>query len=103
MSGNNGLWIALPQQNGEQDGEIKYFDQMYLTPPEAEHVRRLALLDLQAQGHIEAPGAKNSQRHSESVQPIEHLKARMLVTITPLPGKKMIYHFERGGKDDYTC
>ena len=48
MSGNNGLWLALPQQKGEQDGETKWFDQMFLTKPEAEHVRRLVLADLQA-------------------------------------------------------
>ena len=55
MSGNNGLWVAFPQQKGEQDGETKWFDQMFLTKPEAEHVRRLVIADLQAQGHLEAP------------------------------------------------
>jgi hypothetical protein len=55
MSGSSGLWLALPQQKGEQDGETKWFDQMFLTKPEAEHVRRLVLADLQAQGHLEAP------------------------------------------------
>lgn len=55
MSGNNGLWLAFPQQRGEQDGEVKYFDQMFLTKPEAEHVRRLVIADLQDQGHLEAP------------------------------------------------
>ena len=59
MSGNNGLWLAFPQQKGEQDGETKWFDQMFLTKPEAEHVRRLVLADLQAQGHLEAPAKGN--------------------------------------------
>lgn len=58
MSSNNGLWIALPQKETEQDGERKYFDQMYLTQPEAEHVRKLAIADLQAQGHIDRPTPK---------------------------------------------
>ncbi|BBO88187.1 hypothetical protein [Desulfosarcina ovata] len=53
MSGNNGLWIALPQKEAMQDGERKYFDQMYLTAPEMEHVRRMVLADLQAQGHLD--------------------------------------------------
>ena len=59
MSGNNGLWLAFPQQKGEQDGETKWFDQIFLTKPEAEHVRRLVLADLQAQGHLEAPARGN--------------------------------------------
>ena len=59
MAGKNGLWIALPQKQAEQDGETKWFDQMFLTKPEAEHVRRLVLADLQAQGHLEAPAKGN--------------------------------------------
>ena len=59
MSGNNGLWLAFPQQKGEQDGETKWFDQMFLTKPEAEHVRRLVLADLQAQGHLNAQASGN--------------------------------------------
>jgi hypothetical protein len=62
MSGNGGLWIALPQKESEQDGERKYFDLMYLTPPEAEHVRKLVLADLEAQGHIDRPVAPKSAR-----------------------------------------
>lgn len=59
MSSNGGLWIALPQKQAEQDGETKYFDQLYLTPPEAEHVRKLVLADLQAQGVIDPPASKS--------------------------------------------
>lgn len=55
MSGSNVLWLAFPQQKGEQDGETKWFDQMFLTKPEAEHVRRLVITDLRAQGHLDAP------------------------------------------------
>jgi DNA-binding cell septation regulator SpoVG len=63
MDGNGGLWVAFPQRQGEKDGETKWFDQMYLTAPEMEHVRRVVIADLSAHGHIEAP-AKNSQRKS---------------------------------------
>ena len=53
MSGKNGHWIALPQREGkDENGELKYYDQLYLSPPEADHVRRLVLLDLERQGHI---------------------------------------------------
>ena len=63
MSGNNGMWLAFPQQKGEQDGETKWFDQMFLTKPEAEHVRRLVIADLQVQGHLEAPARGNGGQH----------------------------------------
>ena len=53
MQGNDGLWFSFPQLKSTQDGETKYFDQMYLTPQEREHVRKLVLLDLQGQGHLE--------------------------------------------------
>ena len=60
MSGSNGLWVAYLQQKGEVDGEVKYFDQLYLTPPEADHVRKLVLADLQAQGHIDGQASTGS-------------------------------------------
>ena len=46
MAGPNGLWVSLPQRKGEQDGETKYFDQLFLTRPEAEHIRGLVMADL---------------------------------------------------------
>ena len=53
MSGNNGYWMAFPQKEGtDKDGKTQYFDQMYLTKPEAEHVRRLVVAELEAQGHL---------------------------------------------------
>ena len=55
MDGRNGLWIAFPQQKVEQSGETKWFDQMYLTPPERQHVRRLVLADLRNQGYVQIP------------------------------------------------
>lgn len=55
MNGNNGLWFSFPQIKGELDGEIKYFDQMYLTRQERENVRDLVLAELRDQGHI-GPG-----------------------------------------------
>jgi DNA-binding cell septation regulator SpoVG len=66
MDGTNGLWIAFPQRQGEKDGEVQYFDLMYLTPPERDHVRRLAVADLKAQGHIQpetAQAAPAKQNH----------------------------------------
>jgi DNA-binding cell septation regulator SpoVG len=54
MRGNNGgHWLALPQKKGEKDGETKYFDIIYLTKPEAEHVRNLVIAQLKAEGHID--------------------------------------------------
>lgn len=58
MAGSNGLWVSFPQKEAEQDGERRFFDLMFLTPPEAEHVRRQVVADLQAQGHIDRPAAK---------------------------------------------
>lgn len=56
MTGNNGLWLAFPQRQGTDDGgQVKYYDQLYLTAPEMDHVRRLVIADLQAQGHIQSP------------------------------------------------
>ena len=53
MNGQNGYWIALPQKEGtDKDGKTQYFDQMYLTKPEAEHVRRMVVAELEAQGFI---------------------------------------------------
>jgi DNA-binding cell septation regulator SpoVG len=54
MDGGNGLWFAFPQKQGEQEGEVKYFDQMFLTSPERDHVRRLVIADLTLQGHLSA-------------------------------------------------
>jgi DNA-binding cell septation regulator SpoVG len=68
MDGTNGLWIALPQKEAEQNGERKWFDQMHLTPPEAEHVRRLAIADLKAQGHIESRQPAPPQLHHRTFE-----------------------------------
>ena len=55
MHSEGGLWISLPQQEGKDaDGNRKWYDILYLTPPEAAHVRRLVIADLQAQGHVAA-------------------------------------------------
>ena len=47
MASVKGMWVAVSQQKIGQDGEIKYIEQIYYTPPEAEHVRRIVLADLQ--------------------------------------------------------
>jgi DNA-binding cell septation regulator SpoVG len=62
MDGNNGLWFVFPQIKDEENGEVRYFDQMFLTSPEREHIRKLVLIDLQQQGHIKDEGL--SGRHS---------------------------------------
>ena len=61
MESNNGLWFSFPQVRAEEDGETKYFDQMFLTSLEREHVRKLVLIDLQQQGFIERVKAKPSK------------------------------------------
>ncbi len=58
MESNNGLWVALPQKEIEQDGSRKWIDQLYLAAPEMEHVRKLAIADLEAQGHIQTNGSQ---------------------------------------------
>ena len=70
MNGNNGLWFSFPQLKAEENGETKYFDQMFLTSLEREHVRKLVLLDLEAQGHIERPKSepKPAQRRRSAGQ-----------------------------------
>ena len=74
MNGNNGLWLAFPQRKGEQDGETKWFDQVYFTKPEAEHVRRLVITDLQRQGHIQAK-ASAQQRPAGNISENEGVSA----------------------------
>ena len=61
MKGTNGLWFSFPQIKAEVNGETKYIDQMFLTPPERKHVRKLVLMDLQLQGYIEQDKAKPSK------------------------------------------
>ena len=90
MSGNGGLWIALPQKEAEQDGERKYFDLMYLTPPEAEHVRRLVIAELQAQGNLETP----AKGRSESGQ------RRPKQTTHRTPEGEDVYEYYSNGADD---
>ena len=67
MQGNDGLWFSFPQVKGEQDGETKYFDQMFLSSLERDHVRKLILLDLQQQGHIDRP--KQAPRPKQTNKP----------------------------------
>ena len=74
MAGQHGLWIALPQKQADENGEIKYYDQMYLTPPEADHVRRLVIDDLVAQGHVQRP-AQNAQQRQRAPAPRSQAQA----------------------------
>ena len=85
MNGDKGLWVALPQQKGTNDqGETQYFEQLYLTTPEVQHVRSLVLLDIQQQGHIEKIKCKNGRQRS-SVQ-----------FITPEGEDLSVYHTQPG-------
>jgi DNA-binding cell septation regulator SpoVG len=66
MNGQKGYWMAFPQKEGtDKDGKTQYFDQMYLTKPEADYVRRLVVAKLEAQGHIDhvkQPAQPHQQR-----------------------------------------
>ena len=74
MQGNDGLWFSFPQVKGEQDGETKYFDQMFLSSLERDHVRKLILLDLQQQGHIDGQKPKQAPRPKQAPEDLsQHL------------------------------
>jgi hypothetical protein len=62
MNGNSALWFSFPQVKGEENGEVKYYDQMFLTALEREHVRNLVLLDRQSQGHLDQPKQKRPSK-----------------------------------------
>ena len=66
MNGSNGLWFSFPQVKGEQDGETKYFDQMFMSALERDHVRKLVLLDLQQQGHLDGQKPKQQGRSKQA-------------------------------------
>ena len=66
MNGNNGQWFSFPQVKGEQDGEVKYFDQMFLTALEREHVRNLVIADLQSQGHLDRPKQQRTSKPKQA-------------------------------------
>ena len=87
MDGNNGLWFSFPQVKGDQDGETKYFDQMFLTPLEREHVRNLVISDLQSQGHIERPKQQRPKSNSSTKK-------------TSLPSEDLSEHYTSATQDD---
>ncbi len=60
MESGNGYWLALPSRQVEKDGETKWTDIIEVTKSEAEHVRKMAIADLEAQGCLERP-AKQSR------------------------------------------
>jgi DNA-binding cell septation regulator SpoVG len=68
MQGNNGMWFAFPQVKGEADGEVKYYDQMFLTPLERDHVTRLVLLDLEGQGFLGVDQVQDSTSRPNPIQ-----------------------------------
>lgn len=69
MDVNGGLWFTFPQVKGEQDGEVKYFDQMFLTPPEREHIRKLIVSELREQGFVESEPKKSNSRKPRPAGP----------------------------------
>ena len=70
MTGDDGLWFSFPQQKVEKNGAVGYYDQMFLSSLEREHIRRLVILDLQQQGHIEGHVSKpKSTQHRQSAAP----------------------------------
>jgi len=99
MSGNNGLWLGLPQKQAQQDGETKWFDQMYLTPPEADHVLRLVLSDLQAQGHIQAP-VKGNGGHGQQPHHGVHRSAQHGGDHRSPEGEDLSEHYTQGANAD---
>ena len=56
LSGNNGYWIAYPSRKGEKDGEVKYFDHVYLARPESDHVCAMVVAELQMSGELQSAG-----------------------------------------------
>ena len=62
LLGYDGLCFSFPQTKGEQDGETKYFDMMFLSSLERDHIRQLVVLDLQQQGHIDRPKQERKAR-----------------------------------------
>ena len=71
MTGQNGYWMAFPQKEGtDKDGKAQYFDQMYLTKPEADYVRRLVVAELEAQGVIQH--AKPAERPKRPANGFRH-------------------------------
>lgn len=55
MAGKDGgsLWFSFPQQKENLGDEVKYHDQLFLSPPERQHITRLIILELTEQGHLE--------------------------------------------------
>ena len=66
MSGSNGNghWIALPQKEyQDKDGKTQYTDQIYITKPEADFVRRVVVMELERQ----RVGAKTTKPENKRV------------------------------------
>jgi DNA-binding cell septation regulator SpoVG len=68
MTGQNGLWVAFPQKEGkDENGAAKYYDQLFLSKPEMEHIRNLVIAELQMQGLIQF--AESPQQHRPHPMP----------------------------------
>jgi len=87
MTGASGFWMALPQKEGtDKEGNTAYFDQMFLSRPEMDHVRRLVVAELEAQGHI---------KHSKADRP----KPAAAQNQPPLPGQPPRFVHPDTGED----
>lgn len=97
MNTNGGYWFSFPQRQGEQDGQVRYFEVMHLTPPETEHVRTLVLAELEAQGFISRP-SKQAGKPRTTTRPDTPPSARP-THITP-EGEDLSEYYTQPGDDD---
>jgi DNA-binding cell septation regulator SpoVG len=73
MNGQNGYWLSFPQREGDDgNGGTKYFDQMYLSAPERDHVWRLVVAELEAQGHIQHTKQPSQPKQQRSTNGFRH-------------------------------
>ena len=94
MEGNIGLWFSFPQKQGEQNGEIKYYDQLFLSAPERDHVRRLVLLDLRTQGQIESASPDDAVESQGNYHSASRTQKRTS------EGEDLTDHYTTTGEDD---
>ena len=98
MNGNGGLWIALPQKEIDQDGERKWIDQLYLTAPEMDHVRKLVVADLASQGHIPNTSPERRTRPQAASKPAS--KATIPTARRTPEGEDLSEFYSNPGDDD---
>jgi DNA-binding cell septation regulator SpoVG len=75
MNGNNGWWFSFPQQKADENGEVKYHDFLFLTPPEKEDVRRLIVAHLLEEGFVSPEPKQEPQTQTPTSGPRQAQKA----------------------------